>query len=68
MRTACKLSHPNLKSQIRLTITSLSWFVVGQIFASVALNQLHALNPLDFRTPIYTQVKVNPFQQVAVMY
>ncbi|KAE8365729.1 hexose transporter [Aspergillus caelatus] len=31
------------------------WFVVGQIFASVALNQLHAKNPLDFRTPIYTQ-------------
>ncbi|KAE8140443.1 general substrate transporter [Aspergillus pseudotamarii] len=31
------------------------WFVVGQIFASVALNQLHAQNPLDFRTPIYTQ-------------
>ncbi|RAQ41210.1 hexose transporter [Aspergillus flavus] len=31
------------------------WFVVGQIFASVALNQLHAMDPLDFRTPIYTQ-------------
>ncbi|KAB8256146.1 general substrate transporter [Aspergillus pseudonomiae] len=31
------------------------WFVVGQIFASVALNRLHAISPLDFRTPIYTQ-------------
>ncbi|KAE8327986.1 general substrate transporter [Aspergillus sergii] len=31
------------------------WFVVGQIFASVALNQLHSIDPLDFRTPIYTQ-------------
>ncbi|KAE8336551.1 hypothetical protein BDV24DRAFT_178434 [Aspergillus arachidicola] len=31
------------------------WFVVGQIFASVALNRLHAIDPLDFRTPIYTQ-------------
>ncbi|KAL4897129.1 general substrate transporter [Aspergillus ambiguus] len=31
------------------------WFVVGQLFASVALNQLNASDPLDFRTPIYTQ-------------
>ncbi|KAB8218924.1 general substrate transporter [Aspergillus novoparasiticus] len=31
------------------------WFVVGQIFASVALNRLHSIDPLDFRTPIYTQ-------------
>ncbi|KAE8372412.1 general substrate transporter [Aspergillus bertholletiae] len=31
------------------------WFVVGQIFASVALNRLNAVTPLDFRTPIYTQ-------------
>ncbi|KAF7595497.1 hypothetical protein BBP40_005833 [Aspergillus hancockii] len=31
------------------------WFVLGQIFASVALNRLNAAKPLDFRTPIYTQ-------------
>ncbi|KAM0550681.1 hypothetical protein ACHAPJ_008745 [Fusarium lateritium] len=31
------------------------WFVLGQLFASVALNRLKASDPLDFRTPIYTQ-------------
>ncbi|KAL5357702.1 general substrate transporter [Aspergillus floccosus] len=31
------------------------WFVVGQLFASVALNRLNASDPWDFRTPIYTQ-------------
>ncbi|CEJ59439.1 Putative D-isomer specific 2-hydroxyacid dehydrogenase [Penicillium brasilianum] len=31
------------------------WFVVGQIFASVALNQLAARDPYEFRLPIYTQ-------------
>ncbi|KAH8691383.1 hexose transporter [Talaromyces proteolyticus] len=31
------------------------WFVVGQLFASVALNRLNASSPYDFRTPIYTQ-------------
>ncbi|GFF32488.1 hypothetical protein IFM58399_03228 [Aspergillus lentulus] len=31
------------------------WFVVGQLFASVALNRLSAADPYDFRTPIYTQ-------------
>ncbi|KAE8154589.1 general substrate transporter [Aspergillus avenaceus] len=31
------------------------WFVLGQIFASVALNRLNAASPMDFRTPIYTQ-------------
>ncbi|EMT68785.1 General alpha-glucoside permease [Fusarium odoratissimum] len=31
------------------------WFVLGQLFASVALNRLKANDPLDFRTPIYTQ-------------
>jgi MFS family permease len=31
------------------------WFVVGQLFASVALNRLSASDPYDFRTPIYTQ-------------
>jgi hypothetical protein len=34
----------------------ISWFVIGQIFASVALNQLNAVIPYDFWTPIYTQV------------
>ncbi|KAJ5297538.1 hypothetical protein PENANT_c005G03852 [Penicillium antarcticum] len=31
------------------------WFVVGQIFASVALKELSAHDPYDFRVPIYTQ-------------
>ncbi|CCT75871.1 probable maltose permease (MalP) [Fusarium fujikuroi] len=31
------------------------WFVLGQLFASVALKELKANDPLDFRTPIYTQ-------------
>jgi hypothetical protein len=29
--------------------------VVGQLFASVALNRLNASDPYNFRTPIYTQ-------------
>lgn len=33
-----------------------SWFVIGQLFASLALNRLNASDPYDFRTPIYTQV------------
>ncbi|KAL2823213.1 general substrate transporter [Aspergillus cavernicola] len=31
------------------------WFVIGQLFASVALNRLNASDPYNFRTPIYTQ-------------
>ncbi|KAH8674616.1 MFS transporter [Tricladium varicosporioides] len=31
------------------------WFVIGQLFGNVALNRLNAKDPLDFRTPIYTQ-------------
>ncbi|KAL4865321.1 hypothetical protein BDV12DRAFT_211105 [Aspergillus spectabilis] len=31
------------------------WFVIGQLFASVALNRLNATDPYDFRTPIYSQ-------------
>ena len=31
------------------------WFVLGQLFGSVALNELNHLNPLDFRTAIYSQ-------------
>ncbi|KAH6898009.1 general substrate transporter [Thelonectria olida] len=31
------------------------WFVLGQLFASVALNRLNAITPYDFRTPIYSQ-------------
>jgi hypothetical protein len=37
-------------------LTFSSWFVVGQIFASVALKELSAHDPYDFRVPIYTQV------------
>lgn len=33
-----------------------SWFVLGQIFASIALDELNKTDPYDFRTPIYTQV------------
>lgn len=36
---------------------NISWFVIGQIFASVALERLSAVAPYDFRTPIYTQVR-----------
>ncbi|KPM35801.1 hypothetical protein AK830_g10785 [Neonectria ditissima] len=32
-----------------------SWFVLGQLFASVALNRLNAIDPFNFRTPIYSQ-------------
>lgn len=31
------------------------WFVLGQLFASVALREMKATDPYDFRTPIYTQ-------------
>ncbi|KAF7122119.1 hypothetical protein CNMCM5793_000075 [Aspergillus hiratsukae] len=31
------------------------WFVLGQLFASVALNRLNAHDPYDFRTAIYSQ-------------
>ncbi|KAK6077039.1 MFS alpha-glucoside [Seiridium cupressi] len=31
------------------------WFVIGQLFASVALDRLSASDPYDFRVPIYTQ-------------
>jgi hypothetical protein len=33
-----------------------SWFIVGQLFASVALYCLKATDPLNYKTPIYTQV------------
>lgn len=38
-------------------LTLSSWFVVGQIFASVALQELSARDPYEFRVPIYTQVR-----------
>ncbi|RSH89198.1 hypothetical protein EHS25_002310 [Saitozyma podzolica] len=31
------------------------WFVVGQLMAPVALNELNATHPYDFKTAIYTQ-------------
>lgn len=40
-----------------------SWFVVGQIFASVALQELSAQDPYEFRVPIYTQVRGVPHGQ-----
>jgi hypothetical protein len=39
------------------TQSTRSWFVLGQLFASVALNRLNAKDPLDFRTAIYSQVQ-----------
>ncbi|CBF71756.1 predicted protein [Aspergillus nidulans FGSC A4] len=39
----------------RLKLTGWSWFVIGQLFASVALDRLNASDPYNFRTPIYTQ-------------
>ncbi|CAG7996809.1 unnamed protein product [Penicillium salamii] len=38
-----------------LGLTISSWFVLGQIFASVALQTLSKNDPYDFRVPIYTQ-------------
>jgi hypothetical protein len=32
-----------------------SWFVIGQLFGSVALKSMRDTDPNDFRTPIYTQ-------------
>lgn len=56
MHTACGFlqSCPPIEATANALVTS--WFVIGQLFASVALNRLNALNPYDFRTPIYTQV------------
>lgn len=34
---------------------SVSWYVLSQIFAPLALQQLALTDPLDFRTPILTQ-------------
>ncbi|KAF2166608.1 hypothetical protein M409DRAFT_36703 [Zasmidium cellare ATCC 36951] len=31
------------------------WFVLGQLFGSIALNELNQINPYDFRTAIYSQ-------------
>lgn len=31
------------------------WFVIGQLFASVALYELKLRDPLNYKTPIYTQ-------------
>lgn len=33
-----------------------SWFVLGQLFASVALDKLSAVDAYNYKTPIYTQV------------
>ncbi|KAJ2904916.1 General alpha-glucoside permease [Zalerion maritima] len=31
------------------------WFVLGQLFASVALERLGGVDPMNYKTPIYTQ-------------
>lgn len=34
-----------------------SWFILGQLFASVALYKLNASDAYNYKTPIYTQVR-----------
>ncbi|KIX08671.1 uncharacterized protein Z518_03328 [Rhinocladiella mackenziei CBS 650.93] len=31
------------------------WFVIGQLCGAISLNRLNAIDPYDFRTPIYTR-------------
>jgi hypothetical protein len=59
MLTACEFKSSVLFWWVLLlAYTSRTrWFVLGQIFASVALNRLNASDPMDFRTPIYSQVR-----------
>jgi len=46
-----------LKYELLLThVLPFSWFIVGQLFASVALYRLKITDPLNYKTPIYTQV------------
>ncbi|KAH7176812.1 general substrate transporter [Dactylonectria macrodidyma] len=42
------------------------WFVLGQLFASVALNRLNASDPFDFRTAIYSQW--GPIGGIAIIF
>ena len=42
------------KGLLRSELTD-SWFVVGQLMAPVALQQLNKTHPYDFRVAIYTQ-------------
>ncbi|KAH7127828.1 general substrate transporter [Dactylonectria estremocensis] len=42
------------------------WFVLGQLFASVALNRLNAADPYDFRTAIYSQW--GPIGGIAIIF
>ena len=41
---------------IAYSMVFLSWFILGQLFASVALYRLKITDPLNYKTPIYTQV------------
>lgn len=43
-------------SLMHANIADASWFIVGQLFASVALNELNKSEPYNYKTPIYTQV------------
>ena len=68
MHTACEsralnqdlsilLNSHVLKHGMLLTLVlPFSWFIVGQLFASVALYRLKITDPLNYKTPIYTQV------------
>ncbi|KAJ5560572.1 hypothetical protein N7513_002971 [Penicillium frequentans] len=44
------------------------WFVLGQIFASVALNRLNTSDPMDFRTPIYSQAGWAMVGTIAIIF
>lgn len=60
MHTPCKfliLRHFYRTPLQRLMLCHFSWFVIGQLCGSVALNRLNAKDPYDFRTAIYTQVR-----------
>jgi MFS transporter, SP family, general alpha glucoside:H+ symporter len=48
-----------------LLLNSASWFVLGQLFASVALDRLSAIDPYNYKTPIYTQVQLIHYQQLS---
>ena len=46
------------KCGLLLTLRSAhSWFILGQLFASLALYFLNASDPYNYKTPIYTQVR-----------
>lgn len=45
-----------------------SWFCLGQLAASIALNELNQMKPYDFRTAIYTQVCPSSISSIGVFF